>query len=533
MCLILPAANQSLQLLQKIKMKQITSIITVTTAVVVFAACNKKIEERTADFPQANAASIDIDAGQWKTVVLKRPDTFAVAAPAATNAAGYINELNEVKGAQRNLTEERKAIIKYWSAGAVLRWNEILRELVAKHNVPPYQNEAGTYPAPSSAYPFAYPQFPFSNPPYAARAFAYIAAAEYDALVAAWYYKKLYNRPAAYKVDSSVMALVPKTDLPSYPSTDAVLAGTMAEMMKALFPTEIDYIQQKVTEAENYGIWSGTNVRSDVVAGEALGRQVAGAFMARAKGDNTGKAIGSPDLWLGLETTAASKGETPWYSLESPKRPPMLPFFGNVKAFLFDSMTCVSLRPGPPPSTGSDQMKKDVAEVRDYVANPSRERMRIVQFWADGVGTYTPPGHWNAIAAEDMAKKNLSEVKFARNLALLNMTQMDAAIVCWNTKFYYFNPRPSQMDNSIKTLTGVPNFPAYISGHSTFSGAAAEILSHLVPERAADYQAMANEASMSRIYGGIHYRIDCTTGLEVGKKIGDYAIARAQHDGAE
>lgn len=533
MCLILPAANQSLQHLQKTNMKKLTSIIATAATIVTLAACNKNVEDRTDSFPQANPASTDIDAGQWKTVVLKRPDTFAVAAPAATNAAGYINELNEVKGAQHNLTDERRAIIKYWSAGSVLRWNEILRQLVAKYNLPPYQNSDGSYPIPNSAYPFAYPQFPFSNPPYAARAFAYVAAAEYDALVAAWYYKKLYNRPAAYNVDSSVMALVPKSSLPSYPSTDAVLAGTMAEMMKALFPTEIDYIQQKVTEAENYGIWSGTNVRSDIVAGEALGRQVASVFMARAKGDNTSKAVGTPAQWLGLETSTAAKGETPWFSLETPKRNPMLPFFGNVKAFLFDSMTCVSLRPGPPPSTGSDQMKKDVAEVRDYVTNPSREHMRIVQFWADGVGTYTPPGHWNAIAAEDMAKKNLSEVKFARNLALLNMSEMDAAIVCWNTKYYYYNPRPSQMDGDIKTLTGVPNFPSYISGHSTFSGAAAAILSHLVPERAADYEAMANEASMSRIYAGIHYRVDCTTGLEVGKKIGGYAITRAQHDGAE
>ena len=67
--------------------------------------------------------------------------------------------------------------------------------------------------------------------------------------------------------------------------------------------------------------------------------------------------------------------------------------------------------------------------------------LRIVHFWADGVGTYTPPGHWDAIAAEDFVKQNFSEVRWARNMALLNMAEMDAAIVCWNTKYYYFNPR--------------------------------------------------------------------------------------------
>jgi membrane-associated phospholipid phosphatase len=110
---------------------------------------------------------------------------------------------------------------------------------------------------------------------------------------------------------------------------------------------------------------------------------------------------------------------------------------------------------------------------------------------------------------------------------------MDAAIVCWNTKYYYYNPRPSQMNPAIKTLTGVPNFPSYISGHSTFSGAAAEVLSHIVPDKASSYRAMAQEASISRMYGGIHYRSDCQAGLEVGKKIGAYAVAKAMADGAE
>ena len=117
-----------------------------------------------------------------------------------------------------------------------LRWNEILRELVAKHNLPPYQNPDGTYPAPNANNPLAYPQFPFANPPYAARAYAYVAAAQYDALVAAWHYKKLYNRAAPYTVDATVNALIPKSDLPSYPSEDAVVAGVVGEMMKLFFP---------------------------------------------------------------------------------------------------------------------------------------------------------------------------------------------------------------------------------------------------------------------------------------------------------
>ena len=97
----------------------------------------------------------------------------------------------------------------------------------------------------------------------------------------------------------------------------------------------------------------------------------------------------------------------------------------------------------------------------------------------------------------------------------------------------YFNPRPSQLDPRIKVLTGLPNFPSYISGHSTFSAAAAAILGHILPERKAAYEAMAMEAAMSRLYGGIHYRSDCEVGLTVGKNVGNYAIQRAMTDGAE
>jgi hypothetical protein len=507
------------------------SLIAAILAITVQLACNKSISDRTADLPPLSPENLDLNAGSWKPVLLSRADTFAVATPAATNSTGYIADLNEIKGYQHGLTDDQEQKIKYWAAGGILRWNEILRGLVAKYNLPPYQNADGSYPIPSANNPFAYPLFPFANPPYAGRAYAYISAAQYDALVACWYYKQLYSRPAPYKVDSSVQAKVTKTDLPAYPSEAAVMAGVTAEMMKLLFPGEIANIQQKAQEQELAAIMSGAAARSDITAGEALGRQVAQQFIARGRTDKAGQAVGTPAQWKQFETDCEAKGEIPWYSLETPKRNPMLPFFGNVKPFLFDSATVIALRPGPPPLTHSDQMKTETEEIYNFIKSPSRDQIRIVEFWADGAGTYTPPGHWDAIAAEDFIPKRFSEVRWARNLALINMAIMDAGIVCWNTKYYYFNPRPTQMDPAIKTLTGIPNFPAYISGHSTFSGAAATVLAHLIPENADKYNAMAQEASLSRMYGGIHYRSDCEVGLEVGKNVGNYAVQRAQTDG--
>ena len=496
-------------------------------------ACNKNVSNVTAGLPPLAPGNEDLTAGNWKPILLSRPDTFAVATPVATTSPLYVADLNEIKGLQAHLSSDQQGQIAYWSAGGVLRWNEVMRELVAKYNLPPYQNADGTYPIPNSANPFAYPFFPFSNPPYAARAYAYVAAAQYDALVACWFYKAKYNRPAPYTVDANIKAMAGKSTLPSYPNEGAVLAGVTAELMQLLFPDEVGNIQQKLEQQELALIASGAAARSDVNAGEALGRQVAEAFLTRARGDRAGAAVGTPAIWAQFATTATAANQVPWLSLETPARPPMLPLFGKVKGFLCDSATIVALRPGPPPSTGSDEMKAQTAAALKTIQNATRDQMRIVQFWADGVATVTPPGHWNAIAATDFIKQNWSEVRWARNMALLDMAEMDAAISCWDIKYFYFNPRPTQMDPNVKTLTGVPNFPAYVSGHSMFSSAAATILGHILPSRASAYQAMAQEAANSRIYAGIHYAIDCTTGMTVGANVGNYAIKRAQIDGAE
>jgi hypothetical protein len=296
-----------------------------------FAACNKSVSNRTANLPALSPSNEDLNAGTWKPILLTRPDTFAVATPVATTTPAYVADLNEIKAYQKNLSSDEKNNIKYWSAGGVLRWNEIMLNMVTKYNLPPYQNSDSSYPIPSSTNPFAYPNFPFSNPPYAARAYAYVSAAQYDALVACWFYKTKYNRPAPYQVDSTVQALAGKHSLPSYPSEGAVLAGATAELMQLLFPDEIANIQQLLAQQELALIASGAAARSDVTAGEALGRQVADAYLARGRADNAGKAVGTPANWANFVTTTEANGQIPWFSLETPKRPPMLPLFGKVK----------------------------------------------------------------------------------------------------------------------------------------------------------------------------------------------------------
>ena len=394
----------------------------------------------------------------------------------------------------------------------------------------------GAADKPDAENPFGDPAFPFSNPPYAARAYSYVSVAQYDALKAAWFYKFQYNRPSPYKVDSSVESLMPKSDLPAYPSEDAVLSGATAEMLKVLFPGALEEITLHAADQRNAALWSGKATASDISTGLALGKAVAAIILAPGTGrfrtDGMGSAVGNQAQWDALAKAATDRGEIPWISRETPVRPPMLPNFGKVRAWNMTTAQITAERPLPPPPTLSAEMTTEVEEVKFYADNLTREQLAIVHKWADGAGTYTPPGHWNDIAAEYITQASFSEVRAARAFALLNMAIHDAGVACWETKYFYFNPRPSQLDNSIRTGTGIPNFPAYTSGHSTFSASAATVLSYLFPSGAGEFNEAATEASLSRLYGAIHYRSDCEKGLAHGKKIGGYTITFAANDGA-
>jgi hypothetical protein len=478
-------------------------------------------------------AGADAGAGNWRMIVVGGPAQFPVAAPAPVASDAYQSELASIKTAQASLTDAQRQAIDYWSGGGVLRWNQILRELVARYSLPPAPRDDGSYPFPDANNPFADPQFPFANPPYAARAYSYVTVAQFEALKVAWAYKYQYNRPAPHQVDAGIRSLMPATDVPAYPSEDAVLSGVSTELLRLMFPAAVEEITRKAGEEREAALVAGRAAASDIAAGLALGRAVAAVFVARAGADGMGAAAGNAAQWQALANAAAARGEVPWQSLESPPRPPMLPNFGQVRAWMMTPSDIAKERPGAPPSTSSGQMQQELAEVKDTVDRLSREQLAVAFFWNDGAGSYTPPGHWNDIAAEYVSSARFSEVRAARAFALLNMAMHDAAVGCWDAKFAYFNPRPSQLDRGIKTSIGLPNFPAYTSGHSTFSAAAATVLSYLFTSGAASFQAMRDEAAISRLYGGIHYRSDIEAGKEHGERIGAYTVSFARQDGAD
>src|SRR5678815_1259743 len=152
MCSILERKQNRNSSFKRTVMKKIFLFISIiiTGAFIFISSCSKNIEGRTDNAAPLSPTNIDLNAGTWKPILLSSAAEFAVPAPIAINTPDYIAQVNEIKSFKANLTQQEKDIVKYWSAGAVFRWNEILRELVAKHNLPPYQNPDGTYPLPNA-----------------------------------------------------------------------------------------------------------------------------------------------------------------------------------------------------------------------------------------------------------------------------------------------------------------------------------------------------------------------------------------------
>ncbi len=492
-------------------------------------SCDKDVQNPFVE-PYA-ATSLDDKAGTWKPYILANVNDIVVPEPKPVTDPAYLKELDSLKNyIAPRVSPENRAAVDYWGAGAVYRWNEIARELAARYNLPPASNAEGKYPVPDATNPLKDPKFPFANPPYTARALAYMSVAQYDALITAWNYKFKFNRKAPYKVDASVKNLLPGSDLPSYPSEAGVVAGASYTVLIAMFPGEIPYLDTRLAECKNAMVWGAMNVPSDISAGDALGKAVAARVMARAKTDGMSAANNQSKTPAMIETAKSIGIVDPWKSQEVPARPTMLPTYGEVLTWNFDRAAMIAMRPPKPWVVGSPEFEKELNELKEIQKNQTREQARIANFWADGVGTTTPPAHWHRFAAEAGHDLKYSEVRMARTLALLGTAEMDAGIACWDTKHYYYTPRPQQF--GLKTSVGLPNFPSYTSGHATFSSAAATVLSYIFPDRKSEFEAKSMEANVSRIYGLIHYRVDCEMGLAHGKVIGGYAVQRGQADGS-
>lgn len=254
--------------------------------------------------------------------------------------------------------------------------------------------------------------------------------------------------------------------------------------------------------------------------------------------------LGFPETW------ELTPGPAHWVptSTVAVQQKPLLPFWGNVRPFAMPEGNSCPLPPPPAYSEDpSSEFYKEAKEVYDTVNALTKEQRAIAAFWSDDpMLSSTPPGHWISIAMTELDLEAAPATRWAAVMARLGITLADAFIGCWHSKFEYDLVRPITyiqrvIDPKWQPILNTPPFPEYPSGHSTQSGAAAAVLdavfgadhafvdgTHLddgIPERSfANFQAAAQEAGISRLYGGIHFRAAIERGLDQGACIGAHAV---------
>ncbi len=335
------------------------------------------------------------------------------------------------------------------------------------------------------------------DPPNASRDYALVAVAAFDALVVARHWQGVFESR-------------------SYPSEEAAVAGAASRVVAHLFPEQPALrLDRRAEEVAGPGEGGG--------AGLDLGRRVAERVIARADAD------GSAEVWDG--TRPADRPDRPgfWQPPPGSVSPPVQPLAGRWQTWVLPAGDAV--RPPPPPAYGSTELLAEGRELIDIGAGLTDGEKRIARFWEGGQGTPLPPGIWNRIVLDDLARAGADGARSVRTLAMANVALADAGVAAWDAKYRWWTPRPENaiqelLDPEWKPLLTTPLFPAYVSGHSTYSAAVATVLAHLFPDEADRYLAMGEEAGLSRLYGGIHWRGDHTEGSAMGRRIGDLVIER-------
>ena len=442
-----------------------------------------------AAYAQSFNQPIEPKAGTWKTWVISSGKDFRV--PPPPGAAATKGEIEWLRGVVAEKDSRIAAQVTFWDAGSpAYRWIELLNNRVLRGaNISPY------------------PQ----------RLYAYVATAIYDATIAAWDSKYAYNRPRPSEVDTTLATRFPTPRSPSYPSEHAATAAAAAAVLSYFFPTEAESFQALAEEAGRSRVYAGLQFPSDYSAGMELGRQVAARVIDRARSD------GGDAVWTGTVPT----GKCNWVGTN-----PAIVTAPMWKPFLLSSAG--EFRPPPPPACDSAEAQANLAEVRNFPRSP-----------ATAFGTLQRAVYWQGLEGVNFfhfvyTTKWLNEEKLdqnppraARAYALVANVYYDALIANHEAKYTYWYIRPSQLDPSIVPSIPVPNHPSYPSNHAALTTARMEVLAYLFPQHADDARAIAIEAGESRIWGGIHYRMDLNAGYPLGKSVAQKFIAWASADGSQ
>jgi hypothetical protein len=382
------------------------------------------------------------------------------------------------------------------------------------------------------------------TPPVSSRIYAYSSLASYEAVR----FARAGNPSIAEKLNGFHAMPQPEKGK----KYDYALAATKAfftVVHKVVFSLD----SLKAYEENTYGIFKNA-VDGDVYDRSlAFGEAVGKAVLERAKNDGYAKSRGKPKH-LGSNDAGRWRPTPPDY-LDGVEW-----CWNTMKPLVMD--TCSQFMPVRPPVYSTDTNSVFVKYAKEVYAigrNLTEEQKTIARYWDDnpfviehaghmmfGNKKITPGGHWMGIAAIAARQDKADAVKSAKGYALTAIALYDAFIACWDEKYRSNVVRPvtvinETIDKGWVPFLQTPPFPEYTSGHSTITAAAATVLAHLYGSNFAfqdtsdlryigmqrhfnSFQEAAAEASISRVYGGIHYRNSVDAGAEAGKKLGAYVL---------
>jgi hypothetical protein len=381
------------------------------------------------------------------------------------------------------------------------------------------------------------------SPPVASRAFAYLGVASYEIAAS--------GDPSLNTLAGQLSGLegLPARDGTQVYDDAVAINAALEDAVKNFFgntgPTGqrvMERFSAKWRERVAAGVPQEVVTRS-IAYGQAVGSHV----LKWSEGDG-GAAVENMGFPYTYELTDGPAHWVPTSAIRQ-QQLPLLPNWGRNRTFAMPDGKSCSL-PAPPDYSEdkASTFYKEALEVYETKNNLTSEQKAIARFWSDDpMLSPTPPGHWISIALQILDDRKAGLAESADVLARLGVTLADAFIACWATKFEFDLLRPVTyikrfIDPKWEALLITPPFPEYPSGHSTQSGAAALVLAHafgenfsfsdatherdnIKPRSYPSFWAAAEEAGVSRLYGGIHFRSAVTRGLEQGRCVGAYATA--------
>src|SRR5262245_11629636 len=211
---------------------------------------------------------LDPTAGNWRPWALASGSQFRPGPPPACDSPQMATELSELKNVPRVIPSAGTSFVPirlgyFWQGvGTIKPWIDLTSQKISEYRLD-------------------------QNPPRAARAYALVHIAYYDALIACFDAKYAYWAIRPNQLDPSIIPLFPNPNHPSYPSAHASLSEAQAAMLSYLFPRDTEFFKSLAKEAADSRVWAGVHYRSDLVAGLAQADAVAGLIIERAKNDGS------------------------------------------------------------------------------------------------------------------------------------------------------------------------------------------------------------------------------------------------------